>query len=95
MTNDKTSADDAILRVGGGSSAQKVASAIAHAIYDDREVTLRAVGAAAVNQAVKAIAISRGFAASRGFDLVCVPGFQTIQGNEGDISAVIFKVTPR
>lgn len=87
--------EDKVLRVSNSSNAQKVASAIAHGVYDDGSVTIRSIGAGAVNQAVKAIAIARGYAAPRGLDLVCVPGFQTIAGKEGDISAVIFTVTAR
>lgn len=87
--------DDNTLRVGASTPAQSLASAIANAIYDapDRKVTLRAVGAGAVNQAVKAIAIARGYAAPKGFNLCAVPAFATIQSRDGDISAVVFTVT--
>lgn len=81
------------LRVSASSNPQSVASAIAHAIYDTRHVKLRAVGAGAVNQAVKAIAIARGYVAPRGLDLVCKPGFTTIESRDGDISAIIFALT--
>ena len=84
--------EDQILRVGAGSNPQAVASAIAHAIYDTRKVTLRAVGAGAVNQAVKAVAIARGFCAPRGFDLVCKPAFASIESRDGTISAMVFTV---
>jgi stage V sporulation protein S len=87
------SAEEPFLRVGGGSNPQSVASAIAHAIYDNRAVKLRAVGAAAVNQAVKAIAIARGYVAPRGLDLTCKPGFTTIESRDGEISALIFAIT--
>lgn len=89
------SADDKpedFLRVSAGSSPQSVASAIAHAIYETRQVKLRAVGAGAVNQAVKAIAIARGYTAPRGIDLVVKPGFETIKSHDGDISAIAFFV---
>lgn len=85
--------EDQILRVSAGSNPQSVASAIAHAVYDTRRVDVRAVGAGAVNQAVKAIAIARGYAAPRGLDLVCKPGFATITSHDGDISAIVFTVT--
>ena len=81
------------LRVSASSNPQSVASAIAHAIYDTRQVKLRAVGAGAVNQAVKAIAIARGYAAPRGLDLTCKPGFTTIESRDGEISAIIFTIT--
>jgi stage V sporulation protein S len=87
------SAEEPFLRVSAGSNPQSVASAIAHAVYDSRTVKLRAVGAGAVNQAVKAIAIARGYAAPRGLDLTCKPGFTTIESRDGEISAIIFTIT--
>lgn len=86
-------AEEPFLRVSASSNPQSVASAIAHAIYDKHEVKLRAVGAGAVNQAVKAIAISRGYVAPRGMDLTCKPGFTTIQSRDGEISAIVFAIT--
>jgi len=86
-------AEEPFLRVSASSNPQSVASAIAHAIYDKHEVKLRAVGAGAVNQAVKAIAISRGYVAPRGLDLTCKPGFTTIQSRDGEISAIVFAIT--
>lgn len=85
--------EEEFLRVSAGSNPQAVASAIAHAVYDNRHVKLRAVGAGAVNQAVKSIAIARGYAAPRGLDLTCKPGFTTIDSRDGQISAIIFTVT--
>lgn len=88
-----TSTEEPFLRVSAGSNPQSVASAIAHAIYEKHEVKLRAVGAGAVNQAVKAIAISRGYVAPRGMDLICKPGFTTIESRDGEISAIVFVIT--
>lgn len=85
--------EEQFLRVSAGSNPQSVASAIAHAVYDNRQVKLRAVGAGAVNQAVKAIAIARGYVAPRGLDLTCKPGFTTIESRDGEISALIFAIT--
>lgn len=87
------SSEDQVLRVSASSNPQSVASAIAHAIYDKHEVKMRAVGAGAVNQAVKAMAIARGYVAPRGLDLVCKPGFTTIESRDGEISAIVFAIT--
>lgn len=87
------SADEQFLRVSASSNPQSVASAIAHAIYEKHEVKMRAVGAGAVNQAVKAMAIARGYVAPRGLDLVCKPGFTTIESRDGEISAIVFAIT--
>ena len=87
--------EENILRVGAGSNPQSVASAIAHAIYEFRACKIRAVGAGAVNQATKAIAIARGYTAPRGLDLVCVPGFASIDSHDGTISAIVWSVEVR
>ena len=93
MNTEVISAEEPFLRVSASSNPQSVASAIAHAIYDKREVKLRAVGAGAVNQAVKALAIARGYVAPRGLDLTCKPGFTTIESRDGEISAIVFAIT--
>jgi stage V sporulation protein S len=86
------SPEENILRVSAGSNPQAVASAIAHSIYESRTCKVRAVGAGAVNQAVKAIAIARGYTAPRGIDLACIPGFATIESHDGTISAIVFSI---
>lgn len=85
--------EERVLRVKNTSSANSLASAISYGIYDGNEVLLRAIGAGAVNQAVKAIAIARSFVAARAIDLHCIPGFDTVPGRDGEpISAIVFKV---
>lgn len=70
-----------VLKVSGKSLPKNVAGATAHAIREDGETVLSAIGAGAVNQAVKSIAIARAMVASEGIDLWCVPGFldQTLE----------------
>ena len=85
------------LRAGAGTNAQSLASAIAHAFYENTKepVPVRAIGAGAVNQTAKAIAIARGYVAPRGLDLICVPSFASVKSRDGEISAVIFTVEVR
>jgi stage V sporulation protein S len=85
--------EEKFLRVSAGSNAQSVGSAIAHALYESPQIKLRAVGASAVNQAVKAIAIARGYVAPRGLDLSCRPGFTTVESRDGSISAIVFTIS--
>lgn len=81
------------MRVGASSNPQSLASAISYAIYDNKSVTLRAIGAGAICQAQKALAIARGFVAPRGFDLAFVPGWANVTGERGDeLSAMTFRV---
>lgn len=67
-----------ILKVSSKSNSNSVAGALANVFRDRGRVEIQAVGAGAINQAVKAIAIARGFVAPSGKDLVCIPAFQDI-----------------
>jgi stage V sporulation protein S len=71
-----------------------LAAAIAHAIYDNHFVDIRAIGAGAVNQAVKAVAIARGYTGPRGFNIACSPGFANVKAADGDgeITAIVLHV---
>jgi stage V sporulation protein S len=95
LAHDTLVDDASIIRVGSGSDPQSVASAISNAFYESTEVTMRAVGAAAVNQAVKAIAISRGYIAPRGLDVNCRVGFTNVESRNGKdpISAIVFRLS--
>lgn len=93
LAHDKELGDEGVIKVTGGADAQSLASAISSALYDEREVVVRGVGASAINQACKAIAITRGYVATRGVDLVTRIGFQNVPGRDGKtISAMVFRV---
>ncbi len=64
-----------ILKVSNSSNANSVAGAIAGVIKEKGQVEVQTIGAGAVNQAVKAVAIARGFIAPSGINLVCIPAF--------------------
>lgn len=68
-----------VLKVKSNSSPNKVAGAVAGVIRERRAVEVQAVGAGAANQAIKAIAIARGYLAPIGIDLICIPAFANIQ----------------
>lgn len=67
------------LRVSTKSQPKSVAGAIAAMINEHGRAEILAVGAGAVNQAIKAIAITRGFMAPRGIEIVVVPAFANIE----------------
>ena len=67
-----------VLKVSSHSSPNSVAGAIAGVIREKKMVEVQAVGAGAANQAVKAIAIARGFVAPSGKNLICIPAFTDI-----------------
>ena len=67
------------LKVSSKSSPNSVAGAMAGVVRQFGSVDVQVIGAGALNQAVKAIAIARGFLASSDVDLVCVPSFADIE----------------
>lgn len=83
------------LKVSSKSSPSSVAGAIAGMIKDGVPVEIQSVGAGAVNQAVKAIAIARGFLAPVGIEIVCAPAFADISINGENRTAIRFTVEPR
>lgn len=82
--------DNETLKVSSKSSSSAVAGAIAGRIAEEGLVELQAIGAGAINQSVKAIAIARGFVASLGIDLVCIPAFTTVNIENEDRTAIKF-----
>jgi stage V sporulation protein S len=84
-----------VLRISANSIPKAVAGALTAVLREKGRVEIQAVGAGAVNQAVKAIAIARGFVAPNGMDLVVVPAFAEIS-IEGEVrTAIKFIVEPR
>lgn len=83
------------LKVSSKSSPASVAGAIAGMIKDGVNVEIQSVGAGAVNQAVKAIAISRGFLSPIGIEISCVPAFADIVIDGEYRTAIRFTVEPR
>ena len=73
-----------VLKVSSKSKPSSVAGALANAFREKRSVEVQAIGAGSLNQAVKAIAIARGYGAPTGKDLVCIPAFSDvlIEGEE-------------
>ena len=67
-----------ILKVSSRSASNSVAGAIAGVIRDSGTVEIQAVGAGAANQAIKAVAIARGYLAPLGIDLICIPAFGNV-----------------
>lgn len=84
-----------ILKVSAQSEPKSVAGALAAAIKERSSAEIQAVGAGAVNQAVKAIAITRGFVAPNGIDLIVVPAFSEVSIEGEERTAIKFIVEPR
>ena len=75
-----------VLKVSAKSNPNSVAGALAGVIRENGSAEMQAIGAGALNQAVKAVAIARGFVAPHGVDLICIPAFTDIKigGAHGD-----------
>ncbi len=84
-----------ILKVAADPKPKSVAGALAAVVREMGSAELQAVGAGAVNQAIKAIAISRGFVAPNGIDLICIPAFAEIEIDDQERTAIRFLVEPR
>ena len=77
--------DEVTIRVRTNSPVQQVANSIRIAIFEEHKMPiLRAIGAGAVAQACKGIAIARGFAATQGIDLATTIGFTEVTGDSGE-----------
>ena len=84
-----------ILKVSSKSSPNSIAGALAGVVREKGSAELQAVGAGAINQAVKAVAIASGFVAPAGVDLICIPAFTDIQINGEEKTALKIIVQPK
>lgn len=84
-----------VLQVASSSQPSSVAGAIAGVIRERKLCELQAIGAGAINQTIKAIAIARGYLAPAGIELICTPAFADIQINGEERTAIRFKVEVR
>ncbi|MGC8716434.1 MAG: stage V sporulation protein S [bacterium] len=83
------------LKVSAKSNPNSVAGALAGVIREEGSVEMQAIGAGAVNQAVKAIAIARGFLAPSGLEVICIPAFVNVVIDNEERTAIKFIVEPR
>lgn len=85
---------EVVLRVKSTSAVPSLASAISHAVYSKKPLIIRSIGAGALNQAVKAVAVARGYVAPRGLDLSIRPGFELVDmpGEKEPVTAIVLKV---
>lgn len=84
-----------VLKVSSRSKPTSVAGALAGVIRDKGYVEVQAIGAGAVNQAIKAIAIARGYVAPSGLDLVFTPSFVDVDIDGEERTAIKLTVEAR
>ena len=84
-----------VLKVSTKSNPNSVTGALAGVLRESGTAELQAIGAGALNQAIKAVAIARGFVAPHGIDLICIPAFADIQIDGQERTAIKLIVEPR
>ena len=84
-----------VLKVSSKSRATAVAGAIAGVIREHGRAEVQAIGAGAVNQATKAVAIARSYLALDGIDAICIPAFADVQIDDQERTAIKLIVEPR
>lgn len=77
-----------IIKVGSKSNPNSVAGALANILREKESVEIQTIGAGALNQGIKAVAIARGFVAPSGKNLICIPTFADIEV-DGDAKTAI------
>ena len=84
-----------ILKIGAHSDPNKVAGALAGTIRECGKAEMQTIGAGALNQAIKAMAIARGFLAPSGVDIVCYPAFVEVEVDGNERTAIRLFVEPK
>jgi len=84
-----------IIKVSGTSRTSAVAGAIAGVFRDNKRAEVQAIGAIAVNQAVKALALAKGYLQEDGYDIVFTPEFVDVTIDDKVRTAIRFVVEAR
>jgi stage V sporulation protein S len=84
-----------VLKVSADSDPNSVAGALAGVLREEGSAELQAIGAGALNQGVKAVAIARGYVAPSGIDLICIPAFTDIEIDGEERTAIKLIIEPR
>ncbi len=84
-----------VIKVSARSRTAAVAGAIAGVMREVSRAEVQAIGAGAVNQAIKAIVIAKGYLAEEGVDIVCDPSFVEVSIDDQERTAIRIVVEPR
>ena len=84
-----------VLKVSAKSNPNSVAGALAGVLREHGRAEMQAIGAGALNQAIKAVAIARGFVAPSGMDLICITAFIETEIEGGQRTALKLLIEPR
>lgn len=92
MSSEKEHPRIDIIKVSATSRTSAVAGAIAGVMREQRHADVQAIGASAVNQAVKALALAKGYLSEDGLDIYCVPEFVDVEIDGKIRTAIRFTV---
>ena len=84
-----------VLKVSAKSNPNSVAGALAAVLRERESAELQAVGAGAINQAVKAVAIARSYLKAGQIDLACVPSFIDVEINGNERTGISLAIERR
>lgn len=84
-----------VIKVSSDSRSTAVAGAIAGVVREHQRAEVQAIGAGAVNQAVKASAIARGYLQGDGIDVICIPSFTEVIIDGQERTALKLVIEPR
>lgn len=84
-----------IIKVSANSRTSAVAGAIAGVMREHKHAEVQAIGAGAVNQAVKALVLAKGYLEGDGINIVCIPEFVDVEIDDKVRTAIKLVVEPR
>ena len=84
-----------IIKVSANSRTSAVAGAIAGVVREHTRAEVQAIGAGAVNQAVKALVLAKGYLDGDGINIICSPEFVDVDIDGKVRTAIKLVVEPR
>jgi stage V sporulation protein S len=84
-----------VIKVSANSRTAAVAGAIAGVMREHRFAEVQSIGAGAVNQAIKATILAKGYLVNDGIDIICVPEFVDVDIDGKVRTAIKLTITPR
>ncbi|HPH97760.1 MAG TPA: stage V sporulation protein S [Anaerolineaceae bacterium] len=84
-----------VIKVSANSRTAAVAGAIAGVIREQKHAEVQAIGAGAVNQAIKALVLAKGYLEGDGIAIVCVPEFVDVNIDDKVRTAIKLIIEPK
>ncbi len=84
-----------MIKVSATSRTSAVAGAIAGVVREHKRAEVQAIGAGAVNQAIKALVLAKGYLEADGIHVICIPEFVEVDIEEKVRTAIKLIVEPR